>query len=148
MKINKRKNWYTSHQPHGPSEPTQPNPTTTYRTFQIVHSEYSSELDLSNVVPPVGKSLSDFVIKISVGYCENEPTIDVGYYEERTIPTPRYKQLFKEHQKRMKEHDVKIEAHKAEVEEWKLWCEQCEKEDQERAIKDAEKLLRKHGKLK
>lgn len=147
MKINRRKNWYTSHQPHGPSEPTQPNPTTTYRTFQTVYTEYSTELDLSKVISPVGKSLSDFVIKVSNdGY--DDTTIDVGYYEERTISTPRYKHLLKEYQKSMKEYDVAIETHNVEVEEWKLWCKQCEKEDHERAIKDAEKLLRKHGKLK
>ena len=152
-KIKAKKGWYVGWEPRAPYEPRRPEEF--YETEEFtelsVHDVANDPCGhkctrLSDIRLPEGVKSEDVVIKYFDADGDNG-------YKFGTVVTkrhrhPNYKQDLARYEKDIKAYEVAVERHKEDVKLWKLWVKQDRAAYVERQIKNAEAVLRKHGRLK
>lgn len=155
--IKKRKNWYTSSEPHffssAPKKPEKEITTTKLTEVARINSFNDNSFKLSEIKLPENIEFKDLIVSwnMEYGYGGDSDTIDAVIFnvsEDVTSPNKDYKKQLEYYNKHLERYHAEKAAFKEELEEYKIWRVQEEARQLQKQLENAEKLLKKHGKLK
>lgn len=147
--IKVRKGWSKYSKPTHPFKPNKPS--------KIIKTEDNKVINTITIFNGTPISLEDLQIPECVDFSSLTLEIQLDYNSEfhlvlRSIypyeyEDPLYLEKLKEYESKLVKYNLAKEQFKEELKEWKAWVLQEKDKDTQKRIENAEKLLKKHGKI-
>ena len=144
--IKKRKGWFRHIKPSSPACPRKPERVLKGERLTILYTHYGSNMNLSEIPIPEGKSLADIHLSSS-GDEDGDITHEFYAREEYEEENPTYERQMKHYKAEYEKYEKRRGEFKAELAEWKAWNAEQDGVEVKARLEAAERLLRQHGRL-